>query len=398
MIELEGIEEKQTQITHLIDEVSKLYLERQYPQASQVATEALDLARGCLGKDHPLYAQCLNDLGELNRVKGEFSEAEQLLLEAINIRRQKLGEKHQDLAESMNNLGMLRADLGDYEAAESFLQQALDIFRSVLGEEHSNVVICRKNLGCVSKKSEIRRLNQEAVRLYKQERATEAITVAVKARDLARDYLGEESEEYGTCLNNLVELYSATNDLASNVSEQRRISAYYFNVIGGRHPDYVASANQLAVVLNRLAVEHYTKGEYSEAEPLMQEVLSICRVNKGEDHPDFATYQKNLGVLYHSWLAQLSQQVSELHQQKQYEQAKVFAIQAYGLAREHLGEENQDYLACLNNLVELNRILGCKDEEAQRLEQEAFEIRRATASVAVADIRTSSSDSAMLGE
>jgi hypothetical protein len=179
-----------------------------------------------------------------------------------------------------------------------------------------------------------------------------------------------------------------------------------------------------------------------------------------EDMARFIEALQFYETLYNLRLTQLSQQASESHHQKQYEQAKAFATQAYEFAREHLrhfhvlcsalkrrqyreelpltlnthaeiplGEEHHDYLAilgfnefkrltlpsltrlnslnpgiaegyltCLNNLVELNRLLDCKDEEAQRLEQEAIKIRRLTQRPIVFDIGSSNSDKAMLAK
>src|SRR5436190_15992408 len=83
---------------------------------------------------------------------------------------------------------------------------------------------------------QIARLHQQVVQLYRQGHYTQALDLALQARDLARQYLGEEHPEFATALDNLGLLYK-------------------------------------------------TVGNYAAAEPLLQQALEIRRRTPGEESP-----------------------------------------------------------------------------------------------------------------
>ena len=56
---------------------------------------------------------------------------------------------------------------------------------------------------------------------------------------------------------------------------------------------------QVAEVLNNLAVLHQVLGQFDKAEPLYHQAMEITRKTIGEDHPVFATWLNNLGVLHY---------------------------------------------------------------------------------------------------
>jgi CHAT domain-containing protein/tetratricopeptide (TPR) repeat protein len=75
----------------------------------------------------------------------------------------------------------------------------------------------------------------------------------------------------------------------------------------------------------------------------------------------------------------LHEQVGQLYQQGQYEQAIKAAERLVKLARRHLGKDSADYASCLNDLALLYNKSG-REAEAERLYRQALTIYRATLS------------------
>ena len=77
----------------------------------------MEIRRKALGKDHPDFAQSLNNLAGLYYSMGNYSEAELLCKQAMEIRRKAIGEDHPDFATSLNNLALLCKLMGNYTEA-----------------------------------------------------------------------------------------------------------------------------------------------------------------------------------------------------------------------------------------------------------------------------------------
>lgn len=74
------------------------------------------------------------------------------------------------------------------------------------------------------------------------------------------------------------------------VANARRRLEYQRQAVGGRHPEYATSLNQLALLL----IMH---GDPEGAEPLLRDSLEIRKETLGEAHPDYATSLSSLGGL-----------------------------------------------------------------------------------------------------
>lgn len=87
-------------------------------------------------------------------------------------------------------------------------------------------------------------------------------------------------------------------------------------------------SEQVAEVLNNLAVLHENLGQSVRAEPLYYQAIEIGRKTIGEDHPDFATRLNNLGVLY--------------YRQERFSEAADLLRQALAIQEAKLPEEHTD--------------------------------------------------------
>mmetsp|Transcript_13351 Transcript_13351/g.16971 ORF Transcript_13351/g.16971 Transcript_13351/m.16971 type:complete len:171 (+) Transcript_13351:163-675(+) len=78
-----------------------------WDHAIRLYNNALVLQRDTLGKNHPVVARTLNDIGVALTAIGESYGAMTALEEALWIRQQTLGNGHEDVAETTNNLWVL---------------------------------------------------------------------------------------------------------------------------------------------------------------------------------------------------------------------------------------------------------------------------------------------------
>jgi tetratricopeptide (TPR) repeat protein len=124
-------------------------------------------------------------------------------------------------------------------------------------------------------------------------------------------------------------------------------------VLGGEHPDTLASVNNLAGL-------YESQGQYDEAEPMYQRVLAASERVLGPEHPDTLTSVNNLGYLYES--------------QRRYAEAEPLYKRALATREHVLGEEHPYTLTSVNNLAVLYAKQG-RFAEAAPLYQRALAAR-----------------------
>jgi CHAT domain-containing protein/tetratricopeptide (TPR) repeat protein len=201
---------------------------------------------------------------------------------------------------------------------------------------------------------EIGQLNEQAVGLYHAGRYSEALALAGRVCDLARQLWGEDHPAYATSLNNLAALFYSRGDYPQAEPLYRQALEIRRQVLGEDHPEYAQS-------LNNLTALYYSTGDYARAEPLLRQGLEVARVAQGESHPHYATDLNNLGLLYHAT--------------GDYERAEERFRQALEIRRRVLGEEHPDYATSLNCLAVLYKSTG-RYSRAEPLYRRAVEIRR----------------------
>ncbi len=179
---------------------------------------------------------------------------------------------------------------------------------------------------------EAQRLNQEVVRLYRQGRYDEALTVAQRALAIREKVLAPEHSDVATSLNNLALLYDTKGDHGQAELLYQRALAIREKVLGPDHPD-------VAISLNNLAALYATKGDYGQAEPLHQRALAIREKVLGPEHPDVAQSLNNLALLYVT--------------KGDYGRAEPLYQQALVILEKMLGPEHPDVATPLNNLAGL---------------------------------------------
>ena len=108
-----------------------------------MGTEALQIRKKVLGKEHPDYATSLGNLANCNYYLGNYSEAIRLSTEALNIYEKILGKEHPNYATLtlLNNLAVCNSSLGNYAEAIRLGTEALQIQEKVLGKEHPDYAL-----------------------------------------------------------------------------------------------------------------------------------------------------------------------------------------------------------------------------------------------------------------
>ncbi|WP_299654217.1 tetratricopeptide repeat protein [uncultured Tateyamaria sp.] len=117
-----------------------------------------------------------------------------------------------------------------------------------------------------------------------------------------------------------------------------------------------------ATALNNLAESYRSLGRFEEAEPLYREALEIDRDVLDERHPDYAIRLNNLAGL--------------LRDTGRFEEAEPLFREALEIGREVLGGRHPDVAVRLNNLADLLQDTG-RIEEAEPLFREALAMSEA---------------------
>lgn len=111
----------------LIQEVNSLYQQGQYDGAIVVAGNALEVAMGNVGPDHPEVATSLNILGLLYKLKGQYAEAEPFFKRALAMKEKVFGPNHPALGTSLENLAELYEATGRQVEAEIIAERAASL-------------------------------------------------------------------------------------------------------------------------------------------------------------------------------------------------------------------------------------------------------------------------------
>lgn len=191
---------------------------------------------------------CLNSLGNVAYLQGEYAEAVQRLWKSLAIRRE-IGDRW-GMAHTLNSLGNVAYDQGDYAAARQRYQESLALFEEA-GDQRG-MAISLNNLGNVARMlgeyTEAKQLYHESLALKRE--LSDRLGIAYALNNLGyvtSHYLGEH-EEARELLQESLALFKELGD--------RRGTAY---------------------VLNNLGDVAWGLGEYTAVKQLYHEGLAIRR-------------------------------------------------------------------------------------------------------------------------
>lgn len=340
-----------------------------YARAIKRGEHALALRRAVQGETHPEVAPCLNLLGSLYYLQGNYARAEPLLRRGLELRATVSNSTgHCEVAESFNSLATLYTDQGQYDRAEPFYASALALRESVLGEGHPGVAESLNGLARLlarqgqygraeplytralaireaalgpSHPDVARTLNNLANLYREQGLLSQARPLYERALAIREEALGTHHPLVATSLNNLATLYLEQRLPGRAAPLFERALALYEEALGVDHPD-------VARTLNNLARLHAARGEDSLAEALGRRALAISEATLGREHPDVAFALGTLAGFYRA--------------QGQYERAEPLYERMLGLRESALGAQHPLVAEALDELALLRLA-------QQRLEQ-----------------------------
>lgn len=107
--------------------VKQLYRQGKYQQGLRLARDALRLAEGTNGPNHPNVATSLNDLALLFYAQGKYAQAEPLFKRSLAIWEKDLGPDHPYLATVLENMAELYKRMGRQADAQKAKARARSI-------------------------------------------------------------------------------------------------------------------------------------------------------------------------------------------------------------------------------------------------------------------------------
>ncbi|MCB9051003.1 MAG: CHAT domain-containing protein [Lewinellaceae bacterium] len=328
--------------------------------------EAMNLAKATeqkvlesVGKNTPLYADCLYTLGRIGSESGDYPAAEQYLTEAVSLRKDLLGTEHEEYIQALLILGSTYTDMGSFDKAEPTLQNAVDIAHKALGTTHRSYIrgrifqgILYEGLGQYEKAE---RILLEALSIVEEQYAkTDRFYTIIQnnlgvlyaqagrymeceqhlliSNALVKEQYGENHIQFAGNLFNLGFLYDNTGRYAK-AEECYLLSKSIVENNMGRENFYYAG------VANNLGLLYYHTGQLDEAEQYFQEAIGIRTKLIGGPHASTATSINNLALVY--------------EKMNRHEDALEQHLRALSMREELLGKAHPHYAQSLSNLGNL---------------------------------------------
>jgi serine/threonine protein kinase len=233
-----------------------------HDKALPLLEQALSIGRRTFGTGHVRVAQSLNDLGVLQRDRGDLAAAEALLTESLAMRRRLLGTDHNEVAITLVELARVFKDRGRTAESEAPIREALAIRKKVLGDEHRETATSKNELALLLRE---RGDLAGAEPLFRENVAT------------SERLLGPEHPNVAAAKANLGRMLTARGEAEAAETLLREAVRIYRQVFGEDHLEYAMSLSGLAG-----AVE--AQGRLAEAEALLAEGHGIARAQLGDDH------------------------------------------------------------------------------------------------------------------
>ena len=256
-------------------EVSQLYRQGKYVEATPLAERYVALSRQRYGEEHGEFASSITWLANVYAARGRHAEAERLYKRSLAIREKVVGVDHSSIGISLNNLASLYEKQGRHAEAEPLYKRAIAIWQKTLGEDHPDVGTALNNL---------------AVLYDNLGRYAEAEPLYKRSLHIAEVTTGADSRYVGQTLNNLASLYVNQRRYAEAEALYKRSLAIRERALGPDHHEFGG-------LLGNLAELYRAQRRYAEAERLQKRALDIIEKALGPDDRAVAVTLSNLAGL-----------------------------------------------------------------------------------------------------
>lgn len=281
-------------------------------------------------RDHLITLR--HNLAYLYKTMGDFGKAETLSKKALT-QHLALHGKDTEYANMIKNYGSLQMDLIQYEAAERLIKEAMVIERRELGE-NSNAYGTS--------------LNQLGIVYQYQGRYNESKNVLEQSLKIKESVLGKQHEHYANGLVNEANVLMAEGLFEQAEPLYRQAERIYKNSSGIKTKNY-------ANILHLLSKVKLSIGFYEEARKLLLQSLAIQKEILGTSHPDYSNTLNSLGMFYR-----------EINDNEKADSAYSISLQ---LRKEAGGDISYSYAQSLNNVADLYVFNGRHREAAKMYEQ-----------------------------
>jgi non-specific serine/threonine protein kinase/serine/threonine-protein kinase len=239
-----------------------------YPEAKQVAHQAVEEGERSLEKGNPAVLGAMNSLAIMESIQGHSEAAVPLFRQVYEARRLALGPEARNTLSAQLNLGIaLSSAPHGLPEADTTLHELLAVLdRSRSPEDPSRV----------------RALASLAHVLRKEGKNDEAIAMFRNAVETARRVLGPEHPDTLTIMNNFSDELRMTAQPKEAESVARQTLALRERVLGPDHPFTTTTRMILGAALVSL-------GRSAEAEPILQRALETARTKEGPQSDDAQT-------------------------------------------------------------------------------------------------------------
>jgi tetratricopeptide (TPR) repeat protein len=251
------------------------YAAGRYAEAEAMAREVAATRGDVLGREHPDYAESLNNLGSVLLYASDSAGARPLLERALAIRRRTLGLRHPLTALTLSNLGLLLKNQGDLAAARPIYEEALEVRRVTLGEDDPMYAVSLLNLAMLH---------------HAEGNPAAARPLLEKAFGVFKGRLGESDPHTVATMNDLAVVLDELGDRGEATRLIERVLSLIEGRYGRTHPDYAMS-------LSNLAVMRYDAGDAAGARPLLEQVVALRREVLGERHSEYARALNNVAIV-----------------------------------------------------------------------------------------------------
>jgi CHAT domain-containing protein len=180
-------------------------------------------------------------------------------------------------------------------------------------------------------------LNGHGVLLYAKGLYAEAEPFLVESKVIQEKVMGKDNRVYASRLKNLAVLYKAMGRYESAELMYLEAKTIQEKVVGKTNPEY-------ANILNNLGNLYLAMGRLTLVRPLLLEAKDIREKVLGKEHPDYASSVGNLANL----------EKTEGH----YDDAERLYLEAKDLQEKAVGKKHPAYARSLNNLAALYLAIG----------------------------------------
>lgn len=296
------------------------YNQGDYKHALEFNQNALEIL-SCANTDNRDFrdvATCLNNMGGILCVQGDYTNALTCYNIALNILRNQLGNCKPDIATVYNNIAGIYAYQGKHSEALELFKKALTILRRDYTEKHPFIAKCLNNISGI---------------LIKQENYTDAIKYLETAINIQKEILPVYHPDISLAYNNLGLALANTNDFKGAIKYYSEGLKARINNLGESHPDIANSYINIAGIYVR-------QKKWDNALDLYNKSLDILKKTLPETHPTVANVLLGIGVV--------------LNEKGSYNSALESCDKAMDILLHNFNDTHPDLISCYDMLGNIN--------------------------------------------